>query len=203
MPDVDQTLIASLRRRDAAAFETIFTEYSNRIFRLAAGILGDEDQAEGVVQDTFLKLFESLDQFEGRSGLGTWLYRVAYNNCLDRLRKRRPVLPIEDELRDSDNSLPIPAIFVDWSQTPESQLDSVEMSDQLREGIAGLPEKLRSTFILREIEGLSTGEAAEVLGISDGAVKVQLHRARLLLRERLSTYFSERVTAAKDTHDEL
>lgn len=187
----DQNLLAALRRRDADAFAVLFEQYSDKIFRLALGLLGDEDEAEGIVQDSFLRLFEKLDQFEGRSQLGTWLYRVAYNASIDRLRKRRPTQPLADEAQADDDTPFMPALLTDWSQAPEALFDSGETQAQLETAIGQLPERLRGAFILREIEGLSTAEAAVVLGISEGAVKVRLHRARLLLREELSGYFAE------------
>ncbi len=194
----DQTLVAALRRRDADAFAALFDLYSDKIFRLAVGLLGDEDEAEGIVQDSFLRLFEKLDQFEGRSQLGTWLYRVAYNASIDRLRQRRPTQPLADEAGNADDSPFMPAILTDWSQAPEALFDSGETQAQLEVAVGRLPERLRGAFVLREIEGLSTAETAVVLGISEGAVKVRLHRARLLLREELSGYFIELTQPAKE-----
>lgn len=159
------------------------------------GLLHDEDEAEGIVQETFLRLFEKLDQFEGRAKLGTWLYRVAYNASIDRLRQRRPTEVLADEAEAGDETSMAPVIFTDWGQAPEVLFASAEAQAELQRAVAKLPERLRSTFILREMEGLSTKETAEVLGIKAGAVKVQLHRARLTLREHLSSYFGERVSA--------
>ena len=189
----ERDLIEALRRQDAAAFATLFDSFSDKIYRLAVGLVGDEAEAEGIVQDSFLKLFEKLEQFEGRAKLGTWLYRVAYNASIDRLRKRRPVQPLFEE--DADATPVFPAILTDWSRAPEVLFASAEAQAELEQSIAELPERLRSTFILREMEGLSTAETAEVLEIKAGAVKVQLHRARLMLRERLSNYFGERILA--------
>ena len=104
----EQELLSALRNRDADAFAILFETYSDRIYRLAVGLLEDESEAEGVVQDAFIRLFEKLDQFEGRSKLGTWLYRVAYNLCQDRLRKRRPVSSLAIDL-DDDEAIPVPA----------------------------------------------------------------------------------------------
>ncbi|RMF05793.1 MAG: sigma-70 family RNA polymerase sigma factor [Chloroflexi bacterium] len=191
----ERDLIAALRQKDPHAFATLFDAYSDKLFGLAVGLLHDEDEAEGVVQEAFLRLFEGLDKFEGRSRLGTWLYRVAYNASIDRLRKRRPTRPLADELDAGDDSLPMPAIFTDWSSAPEPLFASAEAHAELERAVARLPESLRAVFILREMEGLSTTETAEVLGINTGAVKVRLHRARLLLREHLSGYFAERVAA--------
>jgi RNA polymerase sigma-70 factor (ECF subfamily) len=188
----EQKLLSALRNRDADAFAILFETYSDRIYRLAVGLLEDEAEAEGVVQDTFMRLFEKLDQFEGRSKLGTWLYRVAYNLCQDRLRKRRPVSALAVDI-DDDEAIPIPAIYVDWSQVPERYLSEAEITAELDRAIATLPPRLKAVFMLREIEGLSTKECAEVLEISDSAAKVRLHRARLLLREQLAMYFTELV----------
>jgi RNA polymerase sigma-70 factor (ECF subfamily) len=186
----EQEMLAALRRRDPAAFSQLFETYSDRVYRLAVGLLEDEAEAEGVVQDAFMRLFERLDQFEGRSKVGTWLYRVAYNLCQDRLRKRRPESPLAMDV-DDDETIPAPTLFVDWSRVPERYLTEEEITAELDKAIATLPPKLKAVFMLREIEGLSTKECAEVLEISESAAKVRLHRARLLLREQLAAYFTE------------
>ncbi len=188
----EQELLSALRSRDADAFAILFETYSDRIYRLAVGLLEDEIEAEGVVQDAFMRLFEKLDQFEGRSKLSTWLYRVAYNLCQDRLRKRRPLSPLAIDF-DDDEAILIPAIYVDWSEVPERYLSEAEITAELDRAIATLPPKLKAVFLLREIEGLSTKECAAVLEISDSTAKVRLHRARLLLREQLAMYFTELV----------
>jgi RNA polymerase sigma-70 factor (ECF subfamily) len=189
MPN-EQEMLAALRRRDPAAFSQLFETYSDKVYRLAVGLLENEIEAEEVVQDAFMRLFERLDQFEGRSKLGTWLYRVTYNLCQDRLRKRRPVSHLAMDV-DDDETIPVPTIFVDWSQVPERYLTEAEITAELDRAIATLPPKLKAVFMLREIEGLSTKECAEVLEISESAAKVRLHRARLLLREQLAAYFTE------------
>jgi len=188
----EQQLLAALRLRDPAAFNQLFEAYSDKIYRLAAGLLENKTEAEGIVQDTFMRLIERLDQFEGRSKLGTWLYRVAYNLCQDRLRKRKPVSPLI--LDYDDDSLPLPTVFIDWDQLPEHSLTAAEINTELDKAINTLPPKLKTVFMLREVEGLSTQECAEVLEISISAAKVRLHRARLLLREQLAAYFAELVT---------
>jgi len=196
MPD-DSALVFALRRKDANAFNQVFEQYSDRIFRLALGILESENDAEGIVQDTFLTLFSKLDQFEARSKLGTWLYRVAYNLSIDRLRKTRPTEPLADESNFDDIDF-MPAVIVDWNFAPETMLAQRETRRALSEAIDALPQKLHTTFVLRELEKLSTAETAIVLGIKPGTVKVQLHRARLELREHLSSYFQERLYPAEE-----
>lgn len=184
----DQELVAALRRREPAAFAAAFDRYADRIFRLALGLLGDELEADGIVQETFVRLFQKLDSFEGRSSLGTWLYRVAYNLSLDHLRKRRPDLTIEDE---EDQVAAVATTVADWGRLPEEALSNEEVREALDQAIAALPEHYRVVFILREIEGLSTKETAQVTEISVSAAKVRLHRARLFLRERLAEQFAE------------
>ena len=180
----EQELLIALRRHDAEAFSLLFETYSDKIYRLSVGLLDNEAEAEGIVQDTFLRFFERLDTFEGRSKIGTWLYRVAYNASIDLLRQRKPLLSM-DAVAD-DANLPLPGNFTDWSQWPERLLSDAEVTAELDKAIAALPEKYRAIFILREIEGLSTRETAQITDLSLSAVKVRLHRARLELRERLA-----------------
>lgn len=180
----EQLLLAALRQREAQAFVTLFELYSDKIYRLALSLLKEEAAAEGVVQDAFLRLIERLDQFEGRSGLGTWLYRIAYNLSVDRLRQRRPEVILDDE--GEDGRLPAPIHVVDWTQWPEQLLSDAEVTAELDKAIAALPEKFRVVFVLREVEGLSTEETAQITGLSLSATKVRLHRARLFLREQLT-----------------
>lgn len=178
------TLLNALRARSPAAFSYVFEQYSDKIFRLSVSMLKNETEAEGVVQDSFLRLIERLDQFEGRANLGTWLYRIAYNLSVDRLRKRKPDVVLNDE--PGDCRLPAPVHLVDWQQWPEKLLTDSEVTAALDEAIAALPEKFRIVFILREVEGLSTQETAEITNLTLSAAKVRLHRARLFLREHLT-----------------
>jgi RNA polymerase sigma-70 factor (ECF subfamily) len=185
----EQELLTALRRREADAFALLFDNYSDKIYRLSVGLLENEAEAEGIVQETFLRFFERLDQFEGRSKVGTWLYRVAYNASIDTLRQRKPLLSMDFV---DDDSLPMPAVLADWSQWPEGLLTDAEVTAELDKAISALPEKYRAIFILREIEGLSTQETAQVTELSVSAIKVRLHRARLILRERLTESLTAR-----------
>ena len=184
----EQELVAALRRREPDAFETLFETYSDKAYRLAVGLLENETEADCVVQDTFLRVLERLDQFEARAQLSTWLYRVAYNLSIDRLRQRRPTVTMADDA--DDDMIPSPAVLVDWEHLPEDLLTESELAVELNTAIAALPEKFRGVFILREIEGLSTEETAVITNLSLSAVKVRLHRARLFLRERLAETFA-------------
>ncbi len=191
IPD-DDALLAELRARSPQAFANLFEMYADRLYRLAAGMLGDEFEAEDVVQEAFARFFVKLDGFEGRSQVGTWLYRVTYNLSVDCLRKRKATTTINPQTDDDpEDDFPVPEVFIDWRHVPEMVLSETELSEQLDQAIRNLPEKLKAVFLLREVEGLSTQACAEVLGISPANVKVRLHRARLQLREALTAYFVE------------
>jgi RNA polymerase sigma-70 factor (ECF subfamily) len=187
--DEEQALVAGLKRRDPAALSVAFERFSDKLYRLALSLLHDEQQADGVVQDAFLTLIERIDDFEGRSGIGTWLYRVAYNGAMMRARRPRPQV----ELDDSDDMDVVPARLVDWATLPEKVLTDHEASAEMQRAIEELSPSLRAVFLLRDVEEMSTAETAQVLRLSEAAVKVRLHRARLALREKLAAYFEERL----------
>ncbi len=196
MPD-DQDLLTRLRQHDAAAFTEFFEAYADRIYRLALGLLKREDDAEEVVQTTFVSAFEALDRFEPQARLGTWLYRIAYNHALMLLRRWHAIDPLPEE---EEEATPFPVQLVDWSQLPDQQVLNGEAQEVLRTAIHELPVGLRAAFVLRDLEGLSTAECAHIQELTEAACKVRLHRARLRLREQVSTYFSERSsTRAEET----
>lgn len=186
----ERELIAALKRREQDALAAVFDLYADKLYRLAAGLLNDEQQADGVVQNTFLALIEHVDSFEGRASIGTWLYRVAYNEAMMRLRRARPYADLE-EAEESETAMPV--CLVNWETLPEVVTSSHEALEQMQQAVASLSPALRVVFLLRDVEELSTRETAESLGISEATVKVRLHRARLALREQLSAYFEERV----------
>jgi RNA polymerase sigma-70 factor (ECF subfamily) len=188
MPD-DRYFLTRLRHHDEAAFTEFFETYADRVYRLAIGLLKQEDDAEEVVQATFLSAFEAIDRFEPQAQISTWLYRIAYNHTLMLIRRRHAVDPLPEE----DDSLPFPVQLVDWSHLPDQQALSGEAQEVLRTAVNDLPVGLRAAFLLRDIEGLSTEECAHIQELTETACKVRLHRARLRLREQLSSYFSERV----------
>lgn len=196
----DSELLAGLRRGDPAAYRLLVDLNSASVYNVALKLLGDEQEAEDVLQETFMSAFEAVAGFEGRSKLSTWLYRIAYNASLMRLRKRKQMttFSLDRPARDEDGiGLPMRHQLVDWSTVPDDELLTAEAREEMDRAIAELPEALRSTFVLRDIQGLSGAETAEVLGITVQAVKTRLHRARLQLRDRLSDYFSERVESAR------
>jgi RNA polymerase sigma-70 factor (ECF subfamily) len=187
----ESKILAALKSNRPEALGLLFEAYADRIYRLGLRLLQNPVEAEDVVQETFLKALTHIESFKGHSKLGTWLYRIAYNASMDRLR----ALPFAEQIRpnwedDSEPETLIPEVFVEW-RTPEQLLMSSETVTILDEVIERVPEGLRAVFILRDIEELSTNETAEILSISPGAVKVRLHRARLLLREMLAAEFNK------------
>ncbi len=179
-------LVAGLKRRDPEAFAAFFEAHADRVYRLALGMLGNESDAEEITQMTFISAMEAIDRFEPRAKLDTWLYRIAHNHALMLTRRRRP----SDALPDGDTP-DTPTSLVDWRDLPEEQLLGQEAQERLWAEIARLPEGLRAAFTLRDVEGLTTADCAHIQSITEAACKVRLHRARLLLRERLSDYFAE------------
>lgn len=192
--DTPQLSLELLRAGDRAEFARLVDAYYTPIYRLGLKMLGDSADAEDVLQNTFLKALQHLPDFEGRSSLSTWLYRIAANEALMLLRKRRPTIPVDENADDEDEGF-LPAQFTDWCCLPEQEFLTDESKTYLDEAIQRLPETLKVVFLLRDIEGLSIRETSEALGLSETAVKTRLLRARLHLRESLSTYFGERLGA--------
>ena len=178
---------------DRAEFARLVDAYSSSIYRLGLRMLGNPQDAEDVLQNTFLNALTHIQNFEGRSSLATWLYRIAANEALMMIRKKKPEVNLEDvEGGDEDEDLR-PTQFVDWSALPEDELLSGEGKKVLDDAIGTLPESLRIVFLLRDVEGLSIRETAEALNLTETNVKTRLLRARMFLREALSTYYTERV----------
>jgi RNA polymerase sigma-70 factor (ECF subfamily) len=186
--------VEALRSGDRGEFARLVDTYSGPLYRLALKMLANPPDAEDVLQNTFLKAFQHIGEFEGRSSLSTWLYRIASNEALMLLRKRRPEIMFTDTTpEDEDNSNYDPVQFTDWCCLPEEEFLSSESHAALDRAVQHLPETLRIVFILRDIEGLSILETSQVLSLSETAVKTRLLRARLRLREELSSYYGERL----------
>jgi RNA polymerase sigma-70 factor, ECF subfamily len=179
---------------DRAEIARLVDLYSSSIYRLGLKMLGNPQDAEDVLQNTFLNALTHLSSFEGRSSVATWLYRIAANEALMLIRKRRPEVSLEgsDQSGEPEDAEDLkPAQFADWSGLPEEELLSTEGKNLLDVTIASLPDSLRIVFVLRDIEGLSIKETAEALNLTETNVKTRLLRARMFLRERLSTYYAE------------
>jgi RNA polymerase sigma-70 factor (ECF subfamily) len=194
--EADLQLVTRLRAGDAAALEPLMARYATRVYRVAFGITRSEADAEEVVQDVFLSLFRKIDTFEGRSALGTWIYRMAANAALLRRRGKRHELEVkledllpafrEDGHREGDRAW----LLADWSAGPEETLLSREARAVVSRAIAALPDHYRAVLVLRDVEELSSEEVAEALGESVASVKSRLHRARMALRELLTRHYA-------------
>jgi RNA polymerase sigma-70 factor (ECF subfamily) len=189
----DQALVEKIRAGDYQAFEFLVTRYESKVYRLAIRMLRNPQDAEDALQETFMQVFRGLAGFEGRSKFSTWLFRLATNVCLMRIRHRETepskLLPLEDylpKLEEGDSPQ-----MMDWADRPEDALLSKESREKMMEALDKLPPEYRAVFILRDIEGFSNAETGESLGISVAAVKSRLHRARLALRGMLSGYFEK------------
>jgi RNA polymerase sigma-70 factor (ECF subfamily) len=180
--------VSLARKGDLKAFDELVNRYEGRIFRLAMNITQNREDAEDATQDAFMKSFQHLPDFQGGSRFYTWLVRIAVNEALMRLRRRRPNVSSLDEPIQTDEDL-MPREIQDWGPTPEKRYEVTELNSILNNAIAGLDPIFRTVFILRDVEQLSTEETAEALGISAPAVKSRLLRGRLKLREKLSPSF--------------
>jgi RNA polymerase sigma-70 factor (ECF subfamily) len=182
-------LVQAAQKGDVGAFEQLIKKYDRNVFRIAQHITQNREDAEDVVQDAFLKAYQKLDQFQGNSKFYTWIVRIAVNEALMKLRKRKSdkLVSMDEDVETDEGT--ITREFADWSPNPEQQYNQAELNDILSRTIQGLPASFRTVFVLRDVEGLSTEETAEMLGLSVPAVKSRLLRARLQLRERLSRHF--------------
>jgi RNA polymerase sigma-70 factor (ECF subfamily) len=186
---LDSISLEVLKAGDREAFARLVDETSGHIYRVAFQILGDTQDAEDVLQETYLKAFNSLADFEGRSSLSTWLYRIAINEALMLVRKRKPQTISVEEGHADDDAESEGMEIVDWCCLPEGELLSSEARRFLDQAIQNLPDPLRVVFVMRDLEGLSIQETSEALGLSESNVKIRLLRARLRLRQEVSVYF--------------
>ena len=190
--DTDLALAQLIRAGSPAGLEALMEAYAPRVFRLAHGVTRNAADAEEVVQDVFLTVARKIGDFEGRSALGTWLYRITVNTAPNKRRGKRSEVEVfleehlprftEDGHREGDRSF----LLADWSRTPEEALLSEEGRAAVNRAIDTLPPTYRAVLVLRDIEGLSNEEAADALGESIASVKSRLHRARMALREQLT-----------------
>ncbi len=186
--DDEGALVSAAKAGDVAAFEELVNRYERKIFRLAQNITQNREDAEDVMQDAFLKSFAHLGDFQGDSRFYTWLVRIAVNEALMKLRKRRPDQVSLDESIETENDL-LPREVEDWGPTPEQRYARTELHGILSDVIGSLDPAFRIVFLLRDLEELSTAETAQLLGLSVSAVKSRLLRARLKLRQKLNKYF--------------
>ena len=193
----DRTLVERLARGDAVAVEALMARFSGRVYRVAYGITRNSADAEETVQDVFLTVLRQIGRFEGRSALGTWIYRIATNTALNKRRgKRREVeVPLDELLPsflpDGHRAGERAWVLADWSPRPDEELLGSEGRAALGRALEALPEHYRAVIVLHDVEELPNETVASMLGESLAAVKSRLHRARMVLREELTRAFHE------------
>lgn len=208
MPEIqaERSLLERLRAGDGAALEILMDRYAARVYRLAHSITRNPSDAEEVVQDVFLNVFRNVASFQERAAVSTWLYRVTANAALNKRRGKRAAVEtsLDDWLptykpdghRAGDRAF----LLADWSQTPERVLLSGEIRAEIERALDALPERYRAVLVLRDVEGLSSEETAAILDDSVPAIKSCLHRARMVLRERLTRRFAAEPAALPGAH---
>ena len=190
--DDEAAIVAQARQGDAKAFSELLRRYEGKIFRLALHITQNREDAEDVLQETFLKAYEHLDQFQGQSKFYTWIVRIAVNQALMKLRKRKSDRSVSlDETIDTGEDTVAREIAA-WDENPEQRYSREEINGILGSAIDGLAPIYRAVFVLRDVDELSTEETAEALSLSVPAVKSRLLRARLQLRDKLTRYFKRK-----------
>uniref|UniRef100_Q01Q68 RNA polymerase sigma factor n=1 Tax=Solibacter usitatus (strain Ellin6076) TaxID=234267 RepID=Q01Q68_SOLUE len=188
----ESALVTQAREGDTAAFAELVRRYEGKIFRLAQHITQNREDAEDVLQESFMKAYEHLEQFKGDSKFYTWIVRIAVNQALMKLRRRKTDKSVSiDETIDTGEDTVVREIAA-WGEDPEQSFSREELGSILDKAIEGLEPLYRSVFVLRDIEELSTEETAEALGLSVPAVKSRLLRARLQLREKLTRFFKRK-----------
>jgi RNA polymerase sigma-70 factor, ECF subfamily len=185
----ESALVARAKAGDMEAFSELVKHYDRRVFRMAKQITQNDDDAEDVLQETFLKAYTHLDNFQGNSKFYTWLVRIAVNEALMKLRKRRSdkTVPLDEPIDTGEDEMPREIAV--WDGNPEESYSREELASVLDQAIQSLKPAYRTVFILRDIEELSIEETAEALNLSISAVKSRLLRARLQLREKLTRQF--------------
>jgi RNA polymerase sigma-70 factor (ECF subfamily) len=191
----DEDLVRLARERDEAAVRAITSRYNRRLFRIARSILRNDAEAEDVVQETYVRAFTGLDLFRGDAAFGTWITRIAMNEALGRLRRRRPTVDWETYGANRNEAeiinFPASAASID----PEKTMAQSEVRAVLEHAIDELPDAFRAVFVTRIVEGMSVEETADLFGLQLETVKTRLHRARVLLRAELDRQLGPALTS--------
>jgi RNA polymerase sigma-70 factor, ECF subfamily len=188
--DNDLELVHATKNGDVSAFEQLVKRYDRKLFRIAQGVTHNVEDSQDAVQETFFKAFQNLDSFREESQFSTWLIRITVNESLMKLRKQRSTRELSLDDSFTDGSI-LPIEVTDWAPNPEQLYWASELRAMLLRALTQMRPILRIVFVIRDIEGLSIDQTAEVLSLSQAAVKARLWRARLYLRECLTKYFSE------------
>ncbi len=178
----DEQVVARVRTGELGLYELLMRRYNQRVYRIVRSVLLNDEEAEDVLQEAWVRAYQHLDQYKGQASFSTWVTKIAFYEALARTRKNRRWTPLEDAegeiMPEAERRQPV-------AETPEEQAIRMQLGGMLQAAVDGLPESYRSVFVLREIEHLSTAETAECLGLSEEAVKTRLHRSRALLRKDL------------------
>ncbi|MGF1581538.1 MAG: RNA polymerase sigma factor [Gemmataceae bacterium] len=197
-------LFRKARTGDWGAFQELVGGFQGRVFAVTMRITGQRQDAEDATQQTFLSVIEHMEQFREESTVATWILRIATNHALKILRKRRglPTVSLESPA-EADNdyaTLPHPDYIAEWQDNPADLAQRAEVREILDQKLSELDDKYRVVFVLRDIEGFSVRESAEMLGLTEANVKVRLLRARLVLREKLTQTFGDEATRVFPDH---
>lgn len=189
----ESSVVAQARLGDIGAFTELTERYQRNIFRLAQNITQNREDAEDVLQETFLKAYQHLPEFEGHSKFYTWIVRIAVNEALMKLRKRKwdKTVWLDEPVNVGEDS--VAREIAVWEDNPEQRYSQEELREILDKAVNGLAAPYRTVFALRDMEGLSTEETAQALELSIPAVKSRLLRARLQLRDKLTAFFKKKV----------
>jgi RNA polymerase sigma-70 factor (ECF subfamily) len=193
----DLDLVHASKNGDVAAFEQLVKRYDRKLLRIAQNVTHNTEDAQDAVQEAFLKAFQNLSQFREDAKFSTWLIRITVNQTLMKLRKRRTIreVSLDEDFQVDEDILPMEV--TDWARNPEQLYWTTELRNILIKTLKELRPILRTVFVLRDIEGLSIDQTAEVLNVSQSAVKARLWRARLQLRERLNKYFGKQTESVR------
>jgi RNA polymerase sigma-70 factor (ECF subfamily) len=189
----DDELVKQAKGEDFVAFEELVSRHSARIYSLLYRLLGSREDAEDLLQQTFLSAFQNISHFRGEASFRTWITRIATNFALMKFRKegKMHIVSLDDPQSFTDEGVPLPREIGDWSVNPVEILERKELVEILERAIARLPQIYRAVFLLRDVEGLSNQEVAELMELSVSAVKSRLMRARLFLRATISPILKE------------
>ena len=193
----DEDLVRAVRGGNEACFETLMRRYNQRLYRVARSIIHDDDEAEDVIQQAYINAYLHLGQFEDRAKFSTWLTRITIHEALSRVRKAGRVLRLEDRGEGAES---VADRITSPGQDPEHAAYSGELAREIEGAVGQLPDVYRGVFMLRDIEGMSTLETAECLGLNEDTVKTRLHRARAILRRELIARMGEAASTAFQFH---
>ncbi len=196
----EEALIQAAIQRDAEAWKFLLDQYGGKMYGMALRFLSNEKEAEDAVQEVWILVSQKLTEFRGDCKLGTWIYRITANKCLERIRSSKKQ---KEKTESIDGLMPeyiedghYKKEFADWSQRPDKEADQNALKCEIEKTVNSLPEEYREVLVMRDIEGFSGEETAEMLGINEAAMKTRLHRARMAVREKLEKKYGKKPWSA-------